>query len=197
MPHITDTMKCVGSYVVSEFSEQLVKSGKEPQKIFDAINKHFQTANNKSKAMMLNAFAKLATKYADLREQVEMIFHLSSGHWDPDVQQRGVEFLVLIDKKSDIQKKILSMNPAFTEEQQLSNPLLKKFAKGTRKNKENEAVKSQVKSFESANKASKDITNAHPLSGHPCFRLALERLCKNSVNLLDLPSRLDIKPYFK
>lgn len=39
---------------------------------------------------MLNAFAKLATKYDDLREQIEMIFHLSSGHWDPDVQQRGV-----------------------------------------------------------------------------------------------------------
>ena len=28
LPHITETMKCVGSYVVSEFSEQLVKSGK-------------------------------------------------------------------------------------------------------------------------------------------------------------------------
>lgn len=44
-----------------------------------------------------------------------MIFHLSSGHWDPDVQQRGVEFLVLMDKNSEIQKKVLSMNPAFTE----------------------------------------------------------------------------------
>jgi hypothetical protein len=32
-------------------------------KIYEAIYKHFQAANNKSKAMMLNAFAKLAVKY--------------------------------------------------------------------------------------------------------------------------------------
>jgi len=28
VPHVTNTMKCVGSYVISEFSEYLVKSGK-------------------------------------------------------------------------------------------------------------------------------------------------------------------------
>lgn len=96
-----------------------------------------------------------------------------------------------MDKNSEIQKKVLSMNPAFTEEQQLSNPLLKKFAKGARKAKEGENIKSQVKSFESVNKVTNsDISNAHPLSGHPCFRLALERLCKTSVNLLDAPTKL-------
>ena len=41
-------------------------------------NKHFQTANNKSKAMMLNAFAKLAVKYEDLRSEVQMVCHLCS-----------------------------------------------------------------------------------------------------------------------
>jgi len=56
----------------------LVKAGKEPRKIFDVINKHFQTANNKSKAMMLNAFAKLAVKYDTLKEEVQMICHMSS-----------------------------------------------------------------------------------------------------------------------
>jgi AP-2 complex subunit alpha len=63
VPHITETSKCVGAYVVAEFSEYLVKAGKTPNKIYESINKHFQTANNKSKAMMLNAFAKLAIKY--------------------------------------------------------------------------------------------------------------------------------------
>jgi AP-2 complex subunit alpha len=90
VPHVTNTMKCVGSYVISEFSDYLVKSGKEPQKLFDAINKHFQTANNKSRSMMLNAFAKLGVKYESLKEQVQMIFMMCSEHWDPDVQQRGV-----------------------------------------------------------------------------------------------------------
>jgi hypothetical protein len=41
----------------------LIKSGKTPVKIYEVINKHFHAANNKSKAMMLNAFAKLAVKY--------------------------------------------------------------------------------------------------------------------------------------
>lgn len=44
-----------------------------------------------------------------------MICHLSSGHWDADVQQRGVEYLVLLGNSQDVQKRILSLNPAFTE----------------------------------------------------------------------------------
>lgn len=90
LPHITDTLKCVGAYIIAEFSERIVKTDKDPQKIFDAINKHFQYAGNKSKAIMLNSFVKLASKYPELKEQVDMICLMSSGHWDPDVQQRGV-----------------------------------------------------------------------------------------------------------
>lgn len=78
VPHITETSKCVGSYVVAEFSEYLVSAGKSPRKIYDAINKHFQNASNKSKAMMLNAFAKLGVKYEELKSEVQMICHLCS-----------------------------------------------------------------------------------------------------------------------
>lgn len=67
LPHITDTLKCVGSYVVAEFSERIVKTEKDPQKIFDSINRHFQYGGNKSKAIMLNSFVKLATKYPELK----------------------------------------------------------------------------------------------------------------------------------
>ncbi len=38
---------------------------------------------------------------------------------------------------------------------------------------------------------------SHPLSNHPCFKLALDRLSKTNVNLLDLPGKLDLKPYWK
>lgn len=81
---------------------------------------------------MLNAFAKLGVKYDAVKEQVQMVFHMCSEHWDADVQQRGVEFNVLFEQENDIQKKVLSLNPPFTEEQQQTNPLLKKFAKGSR-----------------------------------------------------------------
>ncbi len=129
MPHITETSKCVGSYVVAEFSDYLVKAGKTPTKIYEVINKHFQAASNKSKAMMLNAFAKLAVKYEDLKSEVQMVCHLCSEHWDPDVQQRGIEYIALFDESEEIQKKVLAQNPVFTEEQQQANPLLKKFSK--------------------------------------------------------------------
>lgn len=198
LPHITDTMKCVGSYVVSEFSEELVKANKDPQNIYDAINKHFSTGDNKSKAMMLNAFTKLAIKYDFLKEQVEMICHMSSGHWDPDVQQRGVEFLVLLEKDPELQKKVVALNPAFTEEQQMSNPLLKKFARGKKLGGSENAqstLKSTVKSFETANTQGERLS--HPLANHPCFKKAIDRLCKNNVNLVDLPGKLELKPYWK
>jgi AP-2 complex subunit alpha len=69
LPHVTDTLICVGSYVVSEFSEYLIKAGKDPKKLFDAINKHFSTnCSAKAKAMMLNALSKLAIKHEPLKE---------------------------------------------------------------------------------------------------------------------------------
>lgn len=40
--------------------------------------------------MILNAFAKLAVKYEEVKSSVQLIFHLCSEHWDPDVQQRGL-----------------------------------------------------------------------------------------------------------
>ena len=49
--------------------------------------------------MMLNTFAKLGVKYDSLREQVQMVCHMSSEHWDPDVQQRGVEFIALFNQE--------------------------------------------------------------------------------------------------
>lgn len=76
--------------MVSEFADTLVKAGKDPRRIFEAINKHFTASSNKAKAMMLSALAKLAVKFEPLREEVQMICHLCTEHWDPDVQQRGV-----------------------------------------------------------------------------------------------------------
>lgn len=80
--------------------------------------------------MLLNAFAKLGVKYEALADQVQMVCLMSSEHYDPDVQQRGVEFNSLLGEDDAIRKKILSRNPPYSEEQQISNPLLKRFAKG-------------------------------------------------------------------
>lgn len=96
-----------------------------------------------------------------------------------------------------MQQKIFSQNPSFTEEQQLTNPLLKKFAKGAKKSQINQKSNTtQPKGFEEVG-IGQNNKSSHPLSAHPCFRSAIDRLCGNLVNLLDLPGKLDHKSYFK
>ena len=199
----------MGSYVVSEFSELLLKFVKDPRKIFDAINKHFSNSNcsAKAKAMMLNALSKLAIKYDSLKDEVQMLCHLCSEHWNPDVQQRGVEFLALFSQEHSLQAKVISTNPAFTEEQQQTNPLLKKFAKSGRKTKTEQVEKAPTTSSKltaaselpkpNQTSANSSSMTSHPLSNNPFFRQAIERLCPNLVNLLDLPGKLELKPYWK
>lgn len=208
LPHVTDTLVCVGSYVVAEFSDYIIKAGGDPRRIFDAINKHFTTGSNKAKAMMLNAMSKLAVKYDSLREEVQMVLHLCSEHWDPDVQQRGIEFLGVLGLEGQVQSKVMANNPVFTEEQQQANPLIKKFAKSGRRGKELEAAakKSNIKGTATTGGVSaagfqtmaptNNVTN-HPLANHPCFRQAIDRLCPNLVNLQDIPGRWELKPYWK
>jgi AP-2 complex subunit alpha len=46
--------------------------------------------------MLLNAFVKLGSKYEDLRDQSMMVCQMSGEHFDPDVQQRGIEYFSLL-----------------------------------------------------------------------------------------------------
>ena len=56
--------------------------------------------------------------------------------------------------------------------------------------------KSTIKSFETISNTNNNATS-HPLSTHPCFKKAFDKLCPNLVNLLDVPGKLDLKPYWK
>ena len=84
--------------------------------------------------------------------------------------------------------------------------MLKKFAKKSSSAKlqsDSVASKSTVgkgtmKSFSET--TSINVSNnatSHPLSTHPCFKKALDRLSPTLINLLDSPGKLDIKPYWK
>lgn len=55
-----ETLIKIGAFVISEYSQFLVDSGKEPQKIFDVLNRHFSFCSEKVRCMILNGFAKLA-----------------------------------------------------------------------------------------------------------------------------------------
>lgn len=181
----------------------LVKGGKDPRAIFEAINKHFtnSSCSAKAKAMMLNAFSKLAIKYDTLKDEVQMLCHMCSEHWNADVQQRGVEFLALFNQDINLQAKVVSLNPVFTEEQQASNPLLKKFAKKSKRIGKAEEIAKQSTSSSSTNQSQPQAKNfqtmagnnnmtSHPLANNPFFKAAIDRLCPNLVNLLDAPGKL-------
>lgn len=114
LPHISETMKCIGAYILSEYSEYLVEAGRDPQKIFDILQKQFTQSSPKARAMLLNAFAKLGVKYEALADQVQMVCLMSSEHYDPDVQQRGVEYNTLLGEDDAIRRKILSRNPPYS-----------------------------------------------------------------------------------
>ena len=135
-----------------------------------------------------------------------MLCHLCSEHWNPDVQQRGVEFLALFNQDIAIQTRVVSLNPVFTEGQQDKNPLVKKFAKKSKRTgKPEEATRttatsnptttSQAKNFQTM--AGNSNMTSHPLSNNPFFKEAIDRLCPNLVNLLDTPGKLELKPYWK
>jgi hypothetical protein len=115
--------------------------------------------------------------------------------------------LALFAQEQGIQGKVVSVNPVFTEEQQQSNPLLKKFAKSGKRGKELEnAAKSTVKSSTTTSTpqpasfqtlANQSSVTSHPLANHPFFKAAINKLSPNLVNLIDIPGKLELKPYFK
>lgn len=155
-----------------------MEAGRDPQKIFDVLQKQFTQSSPKARAMLLNAFAKLGVKYEVLADQVQMICLMSSEHYDPDVQQRGVEYNTLLGEDEAIRRKILSRNPPYSEEQQISNPLLKRFAKvGGMKTKDTPLGAKKTTSAEYEGNTSKNtIISAHPLANHPLFSIAKDRL---------------------
>jgi hypothetical protein len=50
------------------------------------LYKHFPNCSEKGRAILLNSFVKLGSKYPDLRGEVMMICEQSGEHFDPDVQ---------------------------------------------------------------------------------------------------------------
>ena len=94
---------------------------------------------------------------------------------------------------------MVSLNPVFTEEQQQANPLLKKFAKGGKKGKESISTTSssvratQATTLDTANFQTNAVVQnsatAHPLSNHPFFKNAIDKLSPTLVNLLDIPGK--------
>jgi len=83
IPHVHETLVKIGSYILAEYGVQLKK---EPFKIFDAINRHFNNCSAAGKAMLLNSYVKLAHVFPELESEVQSVLEIHTDNVDPDLQ---------------------------------------------------------------------------------------------------------------
>jgi AP-2 complex subunit alpha len=94
--HVHENLVRLGGYLVSEFAQRIFEQpGKSPAAIFEVLNKHFPFVSDSTKAMLLHAYMKLVTQFEDLRDLVIPVFEQHAYYWDPEVQQRALEYLRL------------------------------------------------------------------------------------------------------
>lgn len=130
IPHVHETLVKIGSYILSEYGRLIVDSNKTPEKIFDVLNRHFVNLSTPGKAMLLTSFVKLGNIFPDLRDTVQGILEIHAEHWDPDLQQRAVEYLQLMKDEKDldeVRENVLQKMPCYSENIQENNPLLKRI----------------------------------------------------------------------
>jgi len=77
--------------------------------------------------MMLNAFVKLAGKFPELRNEISMLLQIQTEHFNPDIQQRSVEYLALLNTQQHIISAVLQKCPPYTDDLKNNNPLLRKL----------------------------------------------------------------------
>jgi AP-2 complex subunit alpha len=82
MPHVHETLVKIGSYILSEYGVQL---NKDPFKIFDVIHRHFDNCSHQGKAMLFNAYIKLAHVFPELENEVQSVLEMHTDHVNPDL----------------------------------------------------------------------------------------------------------------
>ncbi|KAL4505321.1 hypothetical protein ABPG72_002383 [Tetrahymena utriculariae] len=187
IPHAHENLVCIAAFVISEYSPLLVDSGKDPQKIFDVLNRHYSLCSEKGRQMLINAYAKLAARYSDLRGIVQSIFEVSSEHFDPDLQQRGVEYNALLNEPQQVQQIIFSKQPPFSLDIQGDNPLIKRIYKlkmGSKQEMKDPtvALENQRRAQESVEFLTKSAAGGQAVSNTPQAKIPLSNHIENLKN---------------
>jgi len=213
VPHVHETLVKIAAFVMSEYSHFLIDSGKDPKKIYDTLNRHFMNCSEKGKAILLSAYIKLANKYEDLVDEIQAMFLLQGEHFDPDIQQRAVEYLQISNEDAEIRNQILAKAPPFSEDIQNNNPLMKRICQlkltGTEKAKDPTLMNQAKRMAEDADKFqnrkvedNEEIVNRKQeqsgnegeyiqfLKSHPLFDFCADRICTKGNNIVAPPLKL-------
>lgn len=167
--------------------------------------------SEKGKAILLSSYIKLAHKYDDLIDEVQSILQLQGEHFDPDIQQRAVEYLQISLEDTDLRNQILAKMPPFSEDIQNNNPLMKRICQlklsGTEKAKDPTIIHQAKKLAEDSDKMSKsrmeepeeapqkrgsisEVEYIQSLRSHPLFDFCSDRICQKGVNIIAPPGKL-------
>lgn len=132
LPNVHENVVKVGAYVLAEYGNFIANQpGKEPYKLFETLSRHWISVSASTKGMLLNAYVKLAVNFPDLKDEIISVLEINSEHWDPDIQQRAVEYSQLLKEGGPIDPAytayVLAKMPAYSEDIQNNNPLLKRI----------------------------------------------------------------------
>ena len=129
--------------------------------------------------MLFNAYAKLARKVSSLKDFVLPVFETHLDHWQPDLQQRALEYFTLLSDQtkefSEVKDLAFNKMPTFPASIQDQNPLLTKMVimkAGVGKGKEGEdptldieAKKMLEHQMEIIKARSEQISSTNPTKG--------------------------------
>eukprot|EP01017_Pseudomicrothorax_dubius_P025065 TRINITY_DN2672_c0_g2_i1.p1 TRINITY_DN2672_c0_g2~~TRINITY_DN2672_c0_g2_i1.p1 ORF type:complete len:717 (+),score=215.11 TRINITY_DN2672_c0_g2_i1:67-2217(+) len=210
--HVHETLLKIGSYVLAEYGQLIAdQPGRDAFKQFDVLNRHFSTCSASGKAMILTAFVKMSHTFPELKMEVQNILEVHTEHWDPDLQQRAVEYLNLLKDEEDIEAArttVLEKMPAYTEDIQSNNPLLRRIyaLKMGGKVKDQTIVNEQRRMAEEAvdlgkmkltggaNLADEPLATASKISdsvrSHPLFSQCKKSLAVEGPNIIEPPGPL-------
>ena len=97
VPSLHENMVKIGAYVLSEFGHLIYdQPGKNAQKQFDLIQKHFFNVSQTARGMILTAYMKMMKHSPALKKVIVPILSQYKDFWDEDIQQRVCEYLTMI-----------------------------------------------------------------------------------------------------
>lgn len=126
-PYVPSTIVKIGAYVLGEFSQLLIEKGVGQEQLFETMHHHFLQSDNRTKALMLNGFAKIGSKHPEVENMVLMVFQSLVDHVDIELQQRALEFMLIFQLDQEVRMEVLKPMPNFSNGIQSANPLIKRI----------------------------------------------------------------------
>ncbi|GAB5368039.1 hypothetical protein AAMO2058_001283600 [Amorphochlora amoebiformis] len=102
----------VGSYIIGEFSD-LISDKASGNKLLQTLHMHFETATNRTKALVLSSYIKLANSFPDLIPKVKGIMERYTVHADEELQQRACEYKAIMTRERKLLEDLFELMPAF------------------------------------------------------------------------------------